>query len=568
MRDDDALHGDDALPRLLALGRTARHLGRYREVAEVLVRHGLGALVGVAGLSHLLPRRLRGLAHPGRPLVAVHLRQALEELGPTFIKLGQVLSLRADLLPPDFVRELALLQDRVPGGTFEQARSVMEAELGQPVQRLFARVDPVPLASASLGEVYAATLPGGQPVVVKVLRAGVERQVATDLEILRDLARVARHRLPSLPVDPVAWVDEFARILRREMDLRQEALHLQRFRRNFRGDTRIHLPRLYPRLSGTRVLTMERLWGVRVDDVETLERWGVDRRRLARLGARMFLKMVLVDRFFHGDPHPGNLLVDPTGRLVLLDFGMAGALSPEMTAGLVSTFVAVARQDASGAVRGMARMGIVPPSADRERLRRDLQELIDHHYNRPLSEVPLRQLVEDAMELVRRHRLALPAELLMLSRALVLLDGLGRQLDPSFNPLEVALPFARRLVVRQLHPAGWVRAWSNRAEEALELVAGLPGRADRLLRELESGRLTVGLRWAQPEVALRRLERSINRLALALALVALAVSGSVLWVARVGPAVAGMPVVALVALVGALLAGLGLMWGIWRSGRV
>ena len=553
---------------LLSLGRTARHLRRYREMAEVLVRHGLGALVGAAGLSHLLPRRLRPLATPERPVLAVHLRQALEELGPTFVKLGQVLSLRADLLPREFVQELALLQDRVPPGPFEQARAVLERELGRPPEELFASIDPRPLASASLGEVYAATLPDGRPVVVKVLRAGVERRVETDLEILRDLARLARERLPHLPVDPVALVDELARILRREMDLRQEALHIQRFRRNFRGDSRIHIPRVYRRLSSSRVLTMERLYGVKVSDVAALDRMGIDRRRLARTGARLFLKMVMVDRFFHGDPHPGNILVEPGGRLALLDYGMAGGLSPEMTESLVATFVAVARQDAAGAVRGMARMGIVPAGVDRDALRRDMQELIDHHYDRPLSELRLREMVEDALDVVRRHRLVLPAELLMLARALVLLDGLARELDPDFNPLEVVLPFARRLWTRRLNPAERLRAWSNRAGEVLDLVSGLPARADRLLRELESGRLTVGFRWVEAEGTLRRLERAANRLSLALALVAFALSGSVLWATRAGPTVAGMPVVGLAALLGALGAGLALMWGIWRSGRL
>ena len=532
------------------------------------MRHGLGALVGVTGLSHLLPRRLRPLATPERPVVAVHLRQALEELGPTFIKLGQVLSLRADLLPREFVRELALLQDQVPPGSFEQARAVLERELGRPPEQLFGSIDPRPLASASLGEVYAATLPDGRPVVIKVLRAGVERRVETDLEILRDLARLARQRLPNLPVDPVALVEEFSRILRREMDFRQEALHIQRFGRNFRGDPRIHIPRVYPGLSTSRVLTMERLYGVKVSDVAALDRLGIDRRRLARTGARLFLKMVMVDRFFHGDPHPGNILVEPGGRLALLDYGMAGGLSPEMTESLVATFVAVARQDAAGAVRGMSRMGIVPPGADRDALRRDMQDLIDHHYNRPLSEVRLREVVEDALDMVRRHRLVLPAELLMLARALVLLDGLGRELDPDFNPLEVVLPFARRLWVRHLDPAGWLRTWSNRAGDTLELVSELPARADRLLRELESGRLAVGFRWVEAEGILRRLERATNRLSLALALVAFAVSGSVLWVARIGPSVAGVPVAGLVTLAGALGAGLALIWGIWRSGRL
>lgn len=531
------------------------------------MRHGLGALVGLLGLSPLLPRRLRTRVATQQPVLAVHLRQALEELGPTFIKLGQVLSLRADLLPAEFVRELSLLQDRVPPGPFDQARRVVEQELGRPLEQLFARFDPVPLASASLGEVYAAELPGGQPVVVKVLRAGVEEQVATDLEILRQLAALARQRLPWLPADPVALVEEFARVLRREMDFRVEALHIQRFHRHFRGDSRLHIPRVYPERSTSRVLTMERLFGVKVSELDQLARMGVDRRRLARTGARLFLKMVMVDRFFHGDPHPGNILVEPTGRLGLLDFGMVGSLSSPVADGLVATFVAVARRDAAGAVRGMARMGIVPPDVDREALRRDFQELIDHHYNRPLAQVPLRELVEDALEVVRRHRLVLPAELLLLARALVLLDGLGRLLDPAFNPLEVALPFAYRMWWRQWNPARRASRWLEQAQEVWDLVSSLPARADRLLREWESGQLAVGWRWVDADRSLRQLQRAANRLALAVVVAALVVSAG-LVAAGAGPRWAGLPVVAAALWAAAVLGGLWLLWGIWRSGRV
>ncbi len=566
MSSGGALPGEPGV-HLPSLARTARHLRRYREVAEVLVRHGLGVLLGTADLAHLVPRRMRGRLQEG-PVVPVHLRRALEELGATFIKLGQVLSLRADLLPGEFVHELARLQDQVPPGPFAESRRIIESELGAPLDRLFAFVEPKPLAAASLSQVYAALLPSGQPVVLKVLRPGVEQQVATDLEILEQMARLLRERLAGLQVDPVALVQEFARVMRRELDLRAEARHIQRFRRNFRGDRRIHIPRVYEHLTTARVLTMERLRGVKVTDLAALDRLGVDRRRLARTGARLFLKMVMEDRFFHGDPHPGNLLVEPDGRLAVLDYGMVGTLAAETAEHLISTFVAVVRRDPRAAVRGMERMGIVPPGCDRESLRRDLGEIIEQHYGRPLAELTLRELVDDALGVVRRHRLVLPSELLVLARALVLLDGLGRQLDPAFNPLEVAMPYARRLLASRLHPRATLQRLRSQWVDAWEMARALPARADRLLGELESGRLAVGFRLVEAERQIRRLERSANRVALALLAAGLSVTGALLWLAPVQPRVPGWAAMAFLASGSGVILTVLLIWGIWRSGRL
>ena len=548
------------------LSRRVRHLRRYREVVEVLARHGFAVVLDALGLRQFLPRRLRGaVATPG----PVHLRQALEELGPTFIKLGQVLSLRADLLPKEYVDELERLQDRVPPQPFEVSRTVIERELGAPIDRLFRRIDPVPLASASLGQVYAAELPDGQPVVVKVLRDGVESQVRTDLEIIRDLANLAAERLGRTHFDPVALADEFARIMRRELDYRIEARQILRFRRNFRGDGRLHIPRVYLDRSTARVLTMERLSGVKITDFEALERMGVDRRRLARHGAEIFLKMVLVDHYFHGDPHPGNLLVEPGGRLGLLDFGMVASLRPETTEHLTRTFLAVIRQDARGAVRSMRRMGIVPPGADVAALERDMEDLIARNYGRPLSELSLGEMVADALELASRHRLQLPAELLLLARALALLDGLGRALDPAFNALEVAIPFARRLWLRRARPGRRLANLAYEVQEVVELVRTLPERVDRLLEQVETGRLTIGWRLSQdsyPE--LRRAERAVNRLSLAMLAAGLAVAGSLLWGQPDTPRVAGVPILGAAAVGASVLSALALAWAIWRTGRL
>ncbi|MBE3598181.1 MAG: AarF/ABC1/UbiB kinase family protein [Limnochordaceae bacterium] len=554
-------HPDREVP---GLSRPLRHLRRYRQVAEVLARHGFAVVLESLGLRRLLPAWHRAAPAAGGP---VHLRQALEELGPTFIKLGQVLSLRADLLPREYVEELARLQDRVAPEPFELSRKTIEEELGAPVERLFARLDPHPMASASLGQVYEGTLPTGEAIVVKVLRAGVEEQVQTDLEIIDDLAKLARERLAERLIDPVRLAEEFARIMRRELDYRFEARHIQRFRHNFRHDRRIRIPRVYDALSGRRVLTLERLWGVKISEWDRLQEMGVDRRALARTGAQIFLKMVLVDHFFHGDPHPGNLLVEPDGRLGVLDYGMVAALRPQTTEQLVRVFLAVVRQDAEGAVRGMRRMGIVPPGADTQRLVGDLEDLIARNYGRPISELVLADVVRDSLDVAYQHRLVLPSELLLLARALLLLDGLGRQLDPSFNPLEVAVPFARRLVLRRLTLRRQAQMLLGPLQEVVEVVRTLPQRVDRLLEQAETGRLAVRWRPDGYEVPLRRLERAVNRLAMALLAGGLAIAGALLW-DETGPRLAGIHVAAGLALMASIGLSAGLFWGIWRSGRL
>ncbi|NLG70109.1 MAG: AarF/ABC1/UbiB kinase family protein, partial [Firmicutes bacterium] len=543
-----------------------RHLRRYREVLEVLGRHGFAVVADAVGLRRPWPRR-----RPREPVVPgpVHLRQALEELGPTFVKLGQVLSLRADLLPREYLDELDLLQDRVPPQPFEASRAVIERELGAPLERLFRHVDPEPLASASLGQVHGAELPDGRPVVVKVLRQGVEATVRTDLEIIQDLARLAAQRLGPLPFDPVELADEFARIMRRELDYRVEARQIQRFRRNFRGDGRIRIPRVYVDRSSARVLTMERLRGARITDFDALERMGVDRRRLARTGAEIFLKMVLVDRYFHGDPHPGNLLVLPGGQLGLLDFGMVASLRPELTEQIARTFMAAVRQDPRGAVRSMRRMGIVPPTADRAALERDLEDLIARNYGRPIRELSLGEVVADSLEMVARHRLRLPGELLLLARALTILDGLARTLDPGFNALEVAVPFARRLWLRRLRPGSHLAAAVDDVQELVEVTRTLPERVDPLLEQVEAGRLTLGLRLDQEtHPASRRADRAANRLALAVLAAGLAVAGGVMWGQPATPKLLGVPVLAAGAVTASMLAAAMLAWAIWRSGRL
>lgn len=548
--------------------RRYRHLRRYRQVVEVLLRHGFGYVLDQLDLQHLVPfgRRVLPPATPEQSRGA-RLRSALEALGPTFVKLGQILSTRPDLVPEDVVDELSLLQDHVPPVQVEQITAVLQGELGRPVEEAFASFDPEPLAAASIGQVHRATLQDGTAVVVKVRRPGVEELVETDLEILQQLARLVEERWRPERFSPAAFVDEFSRVLRREMDYRLEAGNIERFRRAWAADTRVRIPRVYWELTTSRVLVMEYLGGVKVDDREGLERLGLDPRRIARLGAEVFLQQVLIDGVFHGDPHPGNLFVMEDGRLGMIDFGIVGRLDDELMNAVADLFVGVTRRDTERVVRGLVRVGAVDQNVDQRALRRDLADLIDRHYGKTLQQMELGVIVQEILRLTHRHQLRLPEDLMLLAKALVTIEGVGKHLDPEFNALEIAEPFARELMERQLDPRAVVRRAVDETQAYLQLLGRLPVKTDAILTRLDRGELQIQFVHKGLDPTVQRLERTSNRVAMSVVLAALILGSAIILQAHAGPTLWGVPLLGLLGFVMAAFLGLGLVIGILRSGR-
>ena len=355
-----------------------RYLKRYRRIADVLVRHGFGALVAQLGLDQALDFRQRLAPDPEQPVTrktaAVHLREAIEELGPTFIKFGQIASTRPDMFPPEFIDELAGLQDNIPPAPWNEIQAAIEAELGRPLAELFLVVDPTPIASASLGQVYAALLPDRTEVIVKVQRPNIEQTIETDLGILADLARLAQERLPAAAaMDPVGIVREFSESLRGELDYRGEARNADRFRANFAKEKYIYVPKVYWEYTTRHVEVQERIRGIKINDYPALTAAGYDRDRIAMNAAKAIIKEVLVDGFFHADPHPGNLLILPGEVIGLIDFGLVGTLDRTDRAQLVRLWSSIIGLDAEGAADQLLRMGIAGPQTDQVGLTRALR---------------------------------------------------------------------------------------------------------------------------------------------------------------------------------------------------
>jgi len=437
-----------ALARRLrpSAGADPQQRRRAREIGRVLARHGLGWVLGPTSVGRLVPyhRGLFGHARRALPYTRPeHVRLALEDLGPTFVKLGQILSSRADLLPPRYQAELARLHDAAPAEPWPAVRAVLDRELRSPATEVFARIDPTPLAAASIGQAHAAVLLDGTEVVVKVRRPAAIQQVQSDLRLVGSLAdRVSRRFGAAARYDIVGLSREFAATLRAELDYRAEAANAERFAENFAGDPAVHIPRVYRELSTAQVLTLERVRGVKVDDVDGLAAAGIDRRRLAHRAARLTLQMVYRDGFFHADPHPGNLFVEPDGTIGLIDFGMVGTIDAATRSQLGRALVAVAVRDGDALVDAFLTLGFAGEAVERAALRDDLAALFAVQLERPLGDIVIADLFQDALALVRHHHLVLPTSLALLLKTMVMSEGLGARLDPTFRLMDAVVEFA------------------------------------------------------------------------------------------------------------------------------
>ncbi len=541
------------------------HLARYRRIAEVLVHHGLGWIAGAAGLDRFLPAgKARAADQPTPPQ---RLRLALEELGAAFIKLGQFLSTRADLLPPEYQVELARLQDDAPPFSSELARERIELELGRPVSELFASFEPAPLAAASIGQAHAATRLDGTEVVIKVRRPGVVELIEEDLEILLNLAAsLARRWEFARRVDVVGLAQEFANTLRAELNYLQEGRNAERFAANFADDPRVHIPAVFWETTTSRVLTLERIRGTKIDDLAGLDARGIDRRQLAAHGTEVILRMIFDHGFFHADLHPGNFFIESEGRFGLIDFGMVGVLDEAAQEQLGRLIIAVTRQDYAQLVDTLLRLGVTGEEIDRERLGRDLERLIAAWYGRPLGEVNLTALINEALAITRRHHLHLPPNLALLAKTIIIAEGLGARLDPEFHILEIIEPYTARLLLRQRSPRRVLRKLNRMRRDLTWLGTEVPQQMRRLLGEMERRGFEVGMKPHTLDPVLDRLERLVNRVVLGILAAAFIIGLAILLTVYRPPGTthwAGAMFV--VGFLFALLLGIYLAWSILRS---
>jgi ubiquinone biosynthesis protein len=512
-----------------------RHHARYREIISVFSKHGFAWLIEEFGLAHSPLFRRIGLDRGPDGAVAnqpAQVRMALEELGTTFIKLGQILSMRDDLVPPAYAVELSKLRENAPAVSVDEIVPIIEAELGQPIDELFATFSLTPLAAASIGQVHTATLPDGAEVAVKVMKPGVEETVSEDLAILGQLASWADKREGlDHSHDFSEMLEEFAYTLRGELDFRREGRNADRFRTMFAKDDGVIIPTVHWDHTSARVVTYQRLDGVRIDNLAELDRLRIDREVLARRDANMILKQVFEAGFYHADPHPGNFAVDPDGRIIVYDTGMVGMLNEDTRRNLLQVLSGVATGDVEQAVDGMLALGMAGQGLDPRALSRDMQRMLDQYGGLQLSEMQFGAIASDMMSVVRRNRLRLPGNIAQLFKTLAMHESTVRLLQPDFDLYAFATPYVRRAAWERLSPKQLGEELLRDAMQAVALLSNAPRRLNRMLLRLESGDLGVSVRVNELDTMMHEMKVLANRLMLAWLIGASCISLSILLLA-------------------------------------
>ena len=546
-------------------------LARSRQIVSVLTRHGMGWLLARLQENRDIPNQQGAVGifkHPTRRQAGEFVA-ALVELGPTFIKMGQALSSRGDLLPPEYIDELSKLQDTIPPIPFEQIQTVLIEELGKEPENLFAELDPHPVASASIGQVYNGRLKNGQDVVIKVVRPGALETFEQDLEILTDIVDWASEhtRLGQL-YDLRALVDEFAYTVRNEFDYLREGRNADTFRQNFYEDSRVYIPRVYWDLTTHRVITLERVSGIKINDLDGLDQAKINRRVVAENLMHFALRQVFEFGFYHADPHPGNFFVHADGSLAVMDFGMVGRLTGQTKRTFLGIAVAIQRSDTEYLVDELIAAGIYTRGIERRALVRDLARLFDLFSGGAISDLTGTQIVREVMQIALRHNLQLPSELVAMTRAITIAEGTGMTLYPGFQLFRFANPYVHTFWKEQRSLEEILPRVGQAAIDSLELGLELPRRMTRLLELLERGQMEVNINMQPIREFTSQMQKMTNRLALSMLLSAVIVALALILVIyhpatwqSVGEIVFGF------AFISSLAFGAWLIWSIIRSGR-
>ncbi len=567
-----------AIASLLRFWHTYKNITRVRQIVNVFLKHGFGQFIELLNLHRFIPlrKKIKYFARwqeIERHTIPQRLRMAFSELGPSFIKLAQILSSRPDLVTNEYADEFKKLQDRVPPFSSEKAIEIIESELKISLDEVFSEFDDLPMAAASIAQVHKARLKTGEIVIVKVQRPGIRETIETDIAVLNAISRLMLKYIPeSKFFEPEGIVNEFARSVRKELDFVAEAKNAQRFRRSFSEDKDIYIPAVYPDLLSSRVLVMEKIEGVRIDDIETIDSLGIERSDLAKRGVNAYFKMIFEDGFFHADPHPGNIFVMPDSRIGLIDFGIVGWLTSEMKEHIADAFIAVLKRDFDRLIDVYMKLGLVPDAKDTELFRRefktDLVDLLEPLYSITISEINFPEYLNALTHLVIKYGLKVPSDLLLMNRTILILDSIGRQLDPDFNAVTAAEPFAAKLLKERMGPKRILNKTLQNVTDMSDMLIDIPGQINRLLKKTMRDELSININTIGMDNLIKDLDRSSNRLAFSIVVAATIVASSMLVQSDIGGKIFGISTVGVIGFLVAFMLGLGLLISIIRSGRL
>ncbi len=549
-----------------------RDLPRLHEIASVMIRYGWGDLVRVLGISGALERAGRALHWRSTSEISqldapVRIRRALEELGPTFVKLGQLLATRVDMFPPQWIAEFEKLHSQVPAVPYDVLYpDLITALKGEPGE-VFAEFNPLPLAAASIAQVHRATLKDGTPVVVKIRRPGIEDVIRADLRILEHAAKLLESEMPDARrYDPVHIVSQFRRSLNRELDLAKEARNIDQFARHFADDPLVKIPRVYWEFTNDRVNVQEEIVGMAGVAPDKLRASGLDPKLLAARGADTVLRMVLEHGYFHADPHPGNILFLPDNRIGIIDFGMVGMLTHHRRNQIVDMLHALTRKDEQAMLQVMLDWS-GESVGDEDRLAYDVTELMRNYDDLQLKDLKIGALLNDVTALMRDNNLVLPADLTLLFKTLITLEGLGQQIDPEFHLIDQVTPFVERIIRQRYTPQALLARGRKSMREALEVAADLPRDLQNLVRDMRRGRVRVDLDLKRLDHFGHQLDSASNRLTMGILTASLVVGSSIIMTVEGGPQLFGLPLFGLLGFLIAFFNSLWIIFSIWRSGK-
>ena len=563
-----------SIRKIGVIGRTYRHLNRYRQILTVLFKYGFGDLlemlkidqyieVGLQMISSKRATRVEPLNRPQR------LRMAFEELGPTYIKLGQILSTRPDLVPMEYIEELSKLQDKIPAFPFEQVRKAVSAEFGMPPEDLFDSLEEEPFASASIGQVHRAVLKDGEAVAVKFQRPGIQKIIEVDLEIMLHLATLAERHIEELSFHrPVKIVEEFARTLEKEIDYQNEATNMERIARHFLDDPHVYIPKVFRETTTTRVLTTEFIEGIKISDIDSLEAAGLDRTILTARGADLVLKQIFVHGFFHADPHPGNIFVLPDNVICLLDFGMTGIVDRQTREDFVDLLDSIVHRNEVRAAQVLLKLTYWEHEPERRQFEREVADFMGRHLYKPLKDIELGKLLLQLLELATNLRLRIPPDIFLMIKAFSTVEGVGHLLDPDFDMVAQATPFVTEVKLARYKPQRIADDVYDLAARLLHFFQQFPKDLLDLASLIRQQRLSVQIEHRGLETMLATHDRISNRISFSILIAALIIGSALIVISETPPLVYGISLIGILLFSAAAIMGIWLLVAILRKGKL
>ena len=562
------------LSGITILSKKYRHFKRYRQIVYILLKHGLGDLVRRLGLHRQLGFGVRYLSR--KKFIDLkevsgweHLREALEEVGSAFVKLGQFASTRPDIVPAEACDELVKLQNRIPPFAFDKVREIVEFELGKSIEEVFDSFDEVAIASASIAQVHKAILKDGTVVAVKVQRPSIEERIEIDLEIMYHLATlVKKHVSASEAIDPVSFIDQFSMAVKKELDFNHEAGNMQRFRRNFKDEQEIVIPKPYREISSKRVLVMDFVEGVKISDVEHFERYSFDKKAIAKTGAEVVLKQIFIDGFFHADPHPGNFLVTADSKICMLDNGMTGTIAASSKKNLEQLIVAIVKKDPVLITSAFLKLSDREDFSDIEKLEADITDFVEQHMYLSLHEIRFGSLFSQMLNILMTHQIRMQPVYYLLFKSLITIEGNGRILDPDFDILHTITPFAKEVLKSRFSPS---EIGSDIYKAGLSwhaLAKDLPGDTRQIINQLKHGKVRLEFEHKGLEPMMHNHDMISNRIAFALVVSSMIVGSSLIVLSDIPPKWHGVPIIGLIGFGFAGLLGGWLILSILKHGKM